>query len=351
MSMLDSVSLYLNMIRDNQRILKKPQFVFRFLKAFLQVNLLKRHYLTGVDFAINYDCNLSCEHCFITAFDRGKEGLLTTDEIIGIIEELLDAGVILFTFQGGEVLLNRDLERIIKACKPEMSMVQIFTNGLLLSEKRIKELAEWGVDSVCLSIDSLDASDHDAFRGRKGVLNKALESLRLLRKYRIVPHIHTTITHQSLRSKGMNDLVEFCIENKYRLTFLIGQMAGNWRQRYDILITKEDAAYMQSLFEKYPFIKRDIHGTMNVPGCPAIKQTVYITAYGDVLPCPFVHISFGNLKKERLADIRQRGLRLGYFNQYHPQCLAAEDKEFIERYVSKTFESETLPLSHEKAFN
>ncbi len=37
----------------------------------------------------------------------------------------------------------------------------------------------------------------------------------------------------------------------------------------------------------------------NKIGCPAGMEKIYITPYGDVIPCPFIHIGFGNILAAR----------------------------------------------------
>ena len=85
-------------------------------------------------------------------------------------------------------------------------------------------------------------------------------------------------------------------------------------------------------------------------GCGAIKESIYISPYGDVLPCPFIHISIGNVLDEPLEKIRERGLGLKYFNHFHEKCLTSEDPEFINKYLSRTFGKENLPLSFDEGF-
>ena len=75
-----------------------------------------------------------------------------------------------------------------------------------------------------------------------------------------------------------------------------------------------------------------------------------MNVYGDVLTCPFLHLSVGNVRDSKLKDLHARALANRWFNHHHPRCLACEDKEFFERYVSKTFQSDRTPLSWDEVF-
>lgn len=43
-------------------------------------------------------------------------------------------------------------------------------------------------------------------------------------------------------------------------------------------------------------------------------------------------------------------LKIDAFRNYSDKCLAGEDRNFINRYISKTFKAKTLPLSYEQGF-
>ncbi|MCP4155371.1 MAG: methyltransferase domain-containing protein, partial [bacterium] len=127
---------------------------------------------------------------------------------------------------------------------------------------------------------------------------------------------------------------------------------GEWEGKLEYLCDDGDLAHMKALHEKHPTIfTRDLYENLGKSGCPAAKQTLYISEYGDIMPCAFVHISFGNLKYESITDIRKRILEIEEFAHYHPVCLPAEDMTFIDNHLSKTFGSETYPISYEEAFS
>jgi len=76
---------------------------------------------------------------------------------------------------------------------------------------------------------------------------------------------------------------------------------------------------------------------------------ISITKWGDVMPCPYIHISLGNFFEEPLKDIIERGLKIKYFGKYVDTCLIAEDKDFINKYIIKTY-GKNLPVSYTEIF-
>jgi len=85
-------------------------------------------------------------------------------------------------------------------------------------------------------------------------------------------------------------------------------------------------------------------------GCIAVKRMVSITKYGDVMPCPYIHVSLGNFFEEPLKDIIDRGMKIKYFGKHVGTCLIAEDRKFINDYVVKKIYGKPLPVPYAEVF-
>ena len=114
------------------------------------------------------------------------------------------------------------------------------------------------------------------------------------------------------------------------LVFALAVSAGRWQDSKDILLTEEDLGHIHELTAESPYIRTDFEANYRHSGCGAVKEILYLTPYGDVLPCPFIHKSLGNAKEESIKEIRDRALENKYFKDYWQKCLAACDKEFME---------------------
>jgi MoaA/NifB/PqqE/SkfB family radical SAM enzyme len=123
-------------------------------------------------------CNLLCQTCTRTYFEREPLKSLSLSEFISIasqfprLERALLHGI-------GEPLLNPDLPEIIRYLKGRGVEVIINSNGTLLTEKRQRYLIESGLDQYRCSIDG--ASD-ETFARIRGVallprVKKGLEGL------------------------------------------------------------------------------------------------------------------------------------------------------------------------------
>lgn len=328
----------------------KPELVARLAWAVLKTKLIGRAPLRYVDFSINHSCNLTCAHCFAKALHVKGRPSMRVEDYARVARECMAMGTVNFSFQGGEPLLSKDLQQIIQACQPRRNVISVTTNGTLLTPARVLELRSWGVDILTVSLDSGLASEHDAFRGMPGALEKAKAGIDSALDAGINVTIGTVVTHSSLRSDGIKKVIEYAKRKKMLLYFILPVPAGNWMANMDILLTDEDMAYIEELTKSNSYIRTDFQANLGPSGCGAAKEILYLTPYGDVLPCPFMHISFGNVLSEPVAAIRSRMLQNPYLGVYHQKCLVSTDRQFIEDHLSKTFTASSLPMPAKEAF-
>lgn len=146
-------------------------------------------------------CNMRCKHC--RAWDEARVDL-DTGTIIRILDFLTserDADDLRLTISGGEPFMRRDLTEIVGLAKNKgIENIIITTNGSLVTEKKIQELIDLGVDnlSIQVSVDSHDSAIHDEFRGFKGAFQKAIKTLKLVAAANLTSSLRTTVTPKTI---------------------------------------------------------------------------------------------------------------------------------------------------------
>ena len=337
---------------DNREKLKRERpFVYKKLMKYLELgNVPENPYVARIDLALGFGCNLTCEHCFSTAFEeRSNKSVMTIDQVKYIADQADDLGIFMINLIGGEPLIWPHLDEVIKVLDPQRFRISITTNGWRLSKELAKHLAQIGVDRVCISVDSAFAEEHDKFRGIKGSHARAMAAVKNSLEAGMVTQVATVVTHQNLHSEGMQELFKITNSLGVYMDLPAAAPCGEWAGKTDMLITEEDAQYIRDLRKDYPLIRRDLFPSPGLQGgCFAVKQTLYIIPTGDVLPCLLIHTSLGNIFKESLREIRNRGLSVKAFSNFSEKCLAAEDRDFIDKYMSRTFHKKKLPLSFEE---
>ncbi|MEW5719973.1 MAG: radical SAM/SPASM domain-containing protein [Chloroflexota bacterium] len=328
----------------------KPRLFFRLAGAVIKSYVFRRPPLRYVDFAIGFACNLKCEHCFATALQQPARRRMAVDDYARVARECMSLGAVNFSFQGGEPLLFHNLGEIIAACQPSRNVISVTTNGTLLTEERVAELKRWGVDILTISLDSADAAEHDRFRGAAGSFEKTMAGIRLALAQGLRVTLGTVVTHQTVRSEGIRALARLAQELRVVLYFILPVPAGRWTDNRAMFLTPDDLAFVENWTRQSRYLRTDFQANLGNYGCGAVKEILYLTPYGDVLACPFLHIALGNIFDQPVATIRARALQNRYFAVYHQKCLASTDEEFIEKYLSKTFDAAALPLRWDLVF-
>jgi MoaA/NifB/PqqE/SkfB family radical SAM enzyme len=323
--------------------IRKPVLLYKLLWRTMRSKLLRVPNLRYVDLCVSTSCNLACEHCFSENFkNRSSAELswrkeeLSLDEWKGVISRCKKAGALSFGITGGEPLLYKGLADLIRIIDPFDTYITINSNGILFDEKKAKELRALGVDAMLFSLDSADAAFHDGFRRMESAFEKTLHAVRLALRYGFKVCVVCTVSHENCKSKGVVSLIELTRRLGTMLIISRAAPVGRWRGRMDILLTKDDQEYIYSLVSEYPHVRTDFETNILKFGCSAGAEKLYITPYGDVLPCPFMHISFGNVLKAPLETIRESMMR--QLGVYAPTCFVAENLDFIHKRLSKTFE-------------
>ena len=86
-------------------------------------------------------------------------------------------------FGGGEPFLKKDLLELVRFCKSKNFNTNIATNGYLIDEEMAKRISDSGLDSLIISLDSLNEDTHDYLRGVKGVYQKVMDAIGYLDKF------------------------------------------------------------------------------------------------------------------------------------------------------------------------
>ncbi len=346
---LQDVSNKLSLITP-RLILKKPIFLSRMLfRPFIQ-HFCKSKPLRSILFHTHYKCNFSCRHCYETNFNRTNEVPLTLSEKKKYISDCLKAGALTFDFVSGESSLDPELPELIKACRPKSTYITLASNGYGFTENKIKYLLDTGVDKINVSIDSWDPEIHDDLRRKKGSYQSAFNTINLCKKVGMGSSITIFVYKNFTKTDDFNSLVNYAIKHRIRTGFKTAIPLGALEGDIDSLVTQEDRNALHTLHRKYSFLQRTCVGSKDST-CPAFYGLITITAYGDVLPCNAAHFTFGNLRRDDLQTIINRGRRVKYFNESYTGCPPSDDEQFIESCLSKTYETDPYPVKAEDVFS
>lgn len=306
-----------------------------------------RNLALTVDVSLGSRCNMDCLHCSAATLQSETRKELEFDDYVRLGNEFNKMRVIRVNITGGEPLLRPDFARVLAALGPGKRHVKLQTNGLLLTKNKIEEIKKVGVNAITISIDSLDPDEYSKFRGvSKASHATVLNALYLSRRAGLQISASFVLTHQNLRSESIKKLIEYTAENKITLLANIATASGKWQSRPDYLFDCGDRNYFNELIKKHRHIRTD----HDLTGCPAAARKLYITPYGDVIPCPFIHVSFGNITEQSLLSIWKE-MQAGFPFAGMPICPAGEDKAYLDTWYPHIAHSPILPIPYGNLIN
>tara|TARA_B100000965_G_scaffold406763_1_gene448222 strand:- start:4478 stop:5536 length:1059 start_codon:yes stop_codon:yes gene_type:complete len=341
-------------------LLKKPKLVKKLKQFYEYVQKNDGRVGTktrGIDLNFNNACNLRCKYCFTNSpkGDHVKE-YLDYKAIEKLADEADELGYFEFDLQGGELLLQpKKLFKVLEAIKPERFYLYLTTNGYYLDESMAKKLAEANVSRVSVSIDSMDEKIHDEIRGRKDSWKKAIAALEHVQKAGMDPYLNITVGRYNANTDHFKRLLDYSKQKRYKTLLNVAVPAGMWQNMDDIICNDDDRAYLRKIRKEYKNLVRNIWNPFDksyekILGCTTVNR-LYITPLGDVLVCPYVHIKIGNIFETSLKEIVDYGFKIKYFKNHSDLCLAGEDKDFINKFMTKGGQSIFKPALAKDIFN
>ena len=270
---------------------------------------------TTVVFSTTKACRYRCTHCYQRT-DRGAD--LDQTLMIRTARAMQDAGVAMFDIEGGEPLARfarlMDLIRALDA----RAEIWVNTTGDGLTDAMLEELKGARLFGVMISVHSTQRETHDRMTGVDGAFDAAVRALRLFKRHGLVTAVNSVLSEQELRDGGLDRLMEFSKNLECDFVQLIHpKPAGRWLARRAEMqtdpavigrIRTEHVRYNSRALHNYPSLAAQVfEESESVLGCTAgAVDRFYLNAHGEVQPCEFLNVSFGNVTEEPFEAILAR---------------------------------------------
>jgi len=304
--------------------------------------------------SITNKCQCKCVHCSAEPFLNPERRELTTDEIKTVVDDALDLGSNLVIFVGGEPLVHPDIYDLIKYVDKDKAIVMIFTNGWLLEESAEK-LAEAGLATLNISIDSSEPEVHNKLRRVKGLYKRAFAGAKKCREMGILTGISTYASHDTLASGQFEKLLKIGQdEGFHEVTIFDCIPSGRFLKDPSVMLSNDEKKKVIELAMKY----HDMDHPMGViaqaivnseigVGCFGAYAQFYMTAYGDINPCDFNPISFGNVRDKSLKQIWYEMIAHPDFCYKHRTC-RMQTQSYRARFIDILPDKPQLPVAIEE---
>jgi MoaA/NifB/PqqE/SkfB family radical SAM enzyme len=269
-----------------------------------------------VVFSMTKACAYRCPHCY-QRNDEGGE--LDEALMIQTAKDMQRHGTCFFNVEGGEPLLR--FERLLNLCRRLGPTAEIWVNttGYTLTPERVRQMKEAGVFGVMISLHSDKKEEYDAFTQFPGSYENALNAMKLFHEAGIGVAVNTVPNAEMVKGDKLEKLLVIAKENFADFVQIIHtKPSGAWLKSPEMVINQQtlvDAMKAihirmnnEGSFADYPSISAQVFEEDETEfGCTAgMVDRYYIGHTGEVQPCEFLNVSFGNVQKEPFDVIAAR---------------------------------------------
>lgn len=308
-------------------------------KAFKSAVEAWRSIMSGVNvpeistIAVTNRCPYNCDYCSVR--DKTIHDL-PRSLLVKIIQSLQEMGTYNVSLTGGEPLLRDDIEDIINSVDSR-SIVKLFSTGYTLTKERANALKKAGLYSINISLHNSDPRKHDAGSRFEGAFEIALNAIQNSKAASLVTCVATIATKERIISGELFHFLKFMKElGVDEVTVFEPIPVGRLAFCDNAILDEDERVILKRLHknanEKY---KSDYPRVFAFPylesseymGCGAGSTRLHVTALGEVLPCDFTHLSFGNITEEDIKMIWERMNKS--FKKPCASCFALDNYKFL----------------------
>lgn len=191
--------------------------------------------IRSVNWHMTMNCNYNCRFCFYKNMSGEFKDIEKAKQKL---ETLKAKGIEKINFAGGEPLLYKNLNYLLKMAKDMGFTVSVVTNAALLNEKNLMEMSEY-VDWIGISVDSSDEDiEKQLGRGNGDHVEYTRKVCKLVRENGIKLKINSTITKLN-HLEDMKPFISSLAPDRWKV-FQILHMKGQNDDALDLTLTSEE---------------------------------------------------------------------------------------------------------------
>jgi MoaA/NifB/PqqE/SkfB family radical SAM enzyme len=299
-------------------------------------------------------CNLRCTGCYSALYS--KEGELAERDLEHVLRQCKEIGAYFVVISGGEPFLLKDtLLRLFKRHHDIFFLV--YTNGTLIDEALAEAMARLGNVSPAISVEGYQ--DQTDQRRGKGVYDKAVRAMELLKRNGVLFGISVTYTRQNVGLVTQDAFVQHYIAMGAMFGWYFMFMPVGKDPILELVPTPEQRVScgqrVAELRKRYPIFLADFwNDGPAAAGCLAAgRRYLHILNSGRVEPCVYAHFGVDNIREKPLLEAANspffRALRQEFpyndiANLKRP-CILIDNPEVLRKVVAEY----VVPEGHDHA--
>lgn len=259
-------------------------------------------------------CRFRCAHCY-QRLDRGHD--VPIEHLVEVVRTLDRMGVAFFNIEGGDPFLVYDRLRAVCAA---VTTGEIWVNstGDGITRERLADLRACGLRGIMFSLHAPDRDGLNRFMGRDDAWTLLEHGVACCHAEGIDVAFNTCQLRPAFHDGSFGKLMDVARDFGATIIQLIKpKPSGAWLGQDLEQFTDDDLAHVarivhmynnETAYRDHPFIAAQIlDEASDAFGCTAGgTDRFYVNAKGDVQPCEFLNISFGNILDEPFEEIYAR---------------------------------------------
>lgn len=262
--------------------------------------------------SVTSTCPYHCPHCY-QRYDKGQDCNLSY--LIDACRYLQDHGIAFFNIEGGEPFIRFD--RLLALCKSIDHRSEIWVNstGYGITEEKIQKLKQH-IRAIMFSLHTTSEHEFNTFMGMDTAFSTFIRSLEICRENSTDIAFNCCLHEDSFENGEFEKIMDFA--RKYQALYVqlirpkrAGAALSKSGERFSNTRTIIEKVRLYNHHPKYtdypPISAQIIEESPEVFGCTAGgTDRFYINAKGDVQPCEFLQLSYGNIREEPFEEIYRR---------------------------------------------
>lgn len=268
---------------------------------------------------ITRKCAYRCRSCY-ERDSLSAEDTLPVSLWAEAVRGLQHWGTSVIVLSGGEPMLRSEgVLSLLRSADHDHSEFHLHTTGQGVTDDIAAAFRRAGLSAVGIGLDDDDPGRHDEMRGRRGAFEDAIRALGSFRRAGVFLYLNTCLSSPFIRSGGLPRLAEKAAEWGVGIIRLLEPRPCGLAGERDVPMVlsdadRESAATFYEIANKNP----------GFPAFPLISYEAYIehpdrlgcrmgglshlsiSGRGDVQPCVFLPVSFGNIAEENISAILLR---------------------------------------------
>ncbi|OGO31818.1 MAG: hypothetical protein A2Z29_08440 [Chloroflexi bacterium RBG_16_56_11] len=256
---------------------------------------------------ITFRCNLRCRHCYLGPYtygDASKNRELTTDEVKGVLDQLIEAGTFFVDFTGGEALCRPDIFEIMAHAGKIGLFFGLKTNATMINETVADKLKDLGVSGVHISLYGATPQTHEFVTEIPGSFEKTISAAKMLRERRIRVRFNTTMMKCNVKEHKQIEALANQLNASSNFDPFIMSKVGEPGSGDLIRLDDED---LKTLVAERNWVPdEEITAKSSVEShiiCTAGRKRCAISPSGEVIPCTSWRLVMGDLRKRSFSEI------------------------------------------------